>query len=95
LIKVAQGLGISLSEIKSCLKKLPKNKKASNADWKTASKEWGDNLNRRIVQLTKLRDQLDKCIGCGCLSLKECPLRNPFDVLRTKGPGPRLLVQDE
>jgi MerR family redox-sensitive transcriptional activator SoxR len=95
LIKVAQGLGISLSEIKNCLKKLPKNKKASNEDWKTASKEWGEDLNRRIVQLTKLRDQLDKCIGCGCLSLKECPLRNPFDVLRTKGSGPRLLVQDE
>jgi MerR family redox-sensitive transcriptional activator SoxR len=95
LIKVAQGLGISLSEIKTCLEQLPKTKKASNSDWKTASKQWGEHLNRRITQLTKLRNQLNSCIGCGCLSLNQCPLRNPFDMLRKKGPGPRLLIQDE
>jgi len=95
LIKVAQGLGISLSEIKRTLEKLPKNKKASNADWKVVSKQWEKDLNGRITQMTKMRDQLDRCIGCGCLSLKECPLRNPFDILRRKGPGPRLLVQDQ
>ena len=95
LIKVAQGLGISLSEIKNSLDKLPQNKKPSNADWKIVSKKWEKDLSQRITQMTKMRNQLNSCIGCGCLSLRECPLRNPFDMLRKKGPGPRLLIQDE
>ena len=95
MIKVAQGLGISLAEIKSCLNRLPKNKKASSTDWETASKQWEEDLTRRIVTLTKLRDQLNKCIGCGCLSLIECPLRNPLDRVGKKGPGPRFLMQDK
>jgi MerR family transcriptional regulator, redox-sensitive transcriptional activator SoxR len=95
LIKVAQGLGVSLTEIKKCLDQLPKGKKPSTADWKIASKQWKKHLEDRIFKLTKLKNQLNSCIGCGCLSLRECPLRNPFDILRAKGSGPRLLTQDE
>ena len=58
------------------------------------SRNWKDDLDRRIERLTQLRDQLESCIGCGCLSLKDCPLRNPMDALAVEGPGPRLLEPD-
>jgi MerR family redox-sensitive transcriptional activator SoxR len=58
------------------------------------SQRWKALLDQRIERLTQLRDQLESCIGCGCLSLKQCPLRNPMDALGEQGPGPRLLDPD-
>ena len=55
------------------------------------STQWRKSLDKRIRQLTRLRNELDNCIGCGCLSLSDCPLRNPDDVLGRKGPGARIL----
>jgi MerR family redox-sensitive transcriptional activator SoxR len=60
-------------------------------DWGRLSATWRANLGNRIVKLTRLRDRLNDCIGCGYLSLKSCPLRNPLDELSKLGPGPRLL----
>ena len=60
-------------------------------DWQVLSRAWRDGLDARITRLTRLRDQLDGCIGCGCLSMQACPLRNPRDELGAEGPGPRLL----
>lgn len=90
-IKVAQRLGIPLDAIGQALSVLPSNRAPTNADWKNLSKKWRDELNDRITKLTRLRDQLDSCIGCGCLSMEDCPLRNPQDQLAKEGPGPRLL----
>jgi MerR family redox-sensitive transcriptional activator SoxR len=91
IIKVAQRLGIPLSGIREALAALPESRTPTAADWKRLSARWKADLNDRIARLTQLRDQLDGCIGCGCLSMQACPLRNPWDELGAQGPGPRLL----
>ncbi len=60
------------------------------ADWRRLSAAWREELDERIATLTRLRDQLDGCIGCGCLSLRACPLRNPDDALGAEGAGPHF-----
>lgn len=94
VIKVAQRTGIPLAEIQAALSSLPENRTPTAADWKRLSARWRDALDARIGSLTRLRDQLDGCIGCGCLSLKACPLRNPRDALAEEGPGARLLEEN-
>ncbi len=64
------------------------------ADWTRLSSAWKLELDRRIERLTHLRDHLTGCIGCGCLSVKDCPLRNPWDRLAEEGTGARLLDPD-
>ncbi|ANH04862.1 MULTISPECIES: redox-sensitive transcriptional activator SoxR [Shinella] len=91
VIKVAQRTGIPLSEIADALAVLPHDRPLTALDWRRLSETWRGQLDERIARLTKLRNQLDGCIGCGCLSMQECPLRNPLDELAAEGPGPRLL----
>jgi len=91
LIKVAQRAGIPLKEIAEALATLPERAVPTAEDWARLSAQWKTDLDDRIARLTRLRDQLSGCIGCGCLSLTECPLRNPEDVLAKEGPGPRIL----
>jgi MerR family transcriptional regulator, redox-sensitive transcriptional activator SoxR len=91
VIKVAQRLGIPLASIRDALRVLPDGRTPTAEDWSRLSARWRTDLDARIQRLTGLRDQLDGCIGCGCLSLGSCPLRNPWDVLGEQGPGPRLL----
>ncbi|MGB9069971.1 MAG: redox-sensitive transcriptional activator SoxR [Candidatus Acidiferrales bacterium] len=91
LIKVAQRTGISLASIREALKALPKRRAATAQDWQKLSAHGRSDLEDRIKRLMRLRDQLDGCIGCGCLSLGVCPLRNPQDRLGKRGTGPRLL----
>jgi MerR family redox-sensitive transcriptional activator SoxR len=91
LIRVAQRTGISLASIRETFNALPKGRPATAEDWQRLSAVWRSDLDERIQRLTRLRDQLDGCIGCGCLSLEVCPLRNPHDRLAKQGPGPRLL----
>lgn len=94
VIKVAQRTGIPLKEIGEALSLLPEKRTPTTADWKKLSARWRAQLNDRIERLTRLRDQLDGCIGCGCLSVDSCPLRNPGDRLGKDGPGARLLECD-
>jgi MerR family transcriptional regulator, redox-sensitive transcriptional activator SoxR len=91
VIKVAQRTGIPLAEIREALATLPNKRTPTAEDWKRLSTRWRANLDDRIDRLSRLRNQLDGCIGCGCLSLGACPLRNPWDELGAQGPGPRLL----
>jgi redox-sensitive transcriptional activator SoxR len=63
----------------------------TKADWVRLSSLWRHELDERIVQLTRLRDQLGDCIGCGCLSIEACKLRNPLDQLSEQGSGPQRL----
>lgn len=91
VIKVAQRTGMSLDEIGRALRALPDDRAPTTEEWSAMSAAWRDDLDSRIRRLTQLRNQLDGCIGCGCLSLQACPLRNPGDVLGSDGPGPRLI----
>lgn len=91
VIKVAQRTGIPLAEIKLALDQLPDGRPLGADDWQRLSHGWRADLDARIAQLTALRDQLGDCIGCGCLSMDLCPLRNPQDVLGAQGPGPQLV----
>ncbi|PDT42818.1 MULTISPECIES: redox-sensitive transcriptional activator SoxR [Sinorhizobium] len=91
VIKVAQRTGIPLAEIQSALSVLPDDRPLTVEDWARLSNSWRQQLDDRIAKLTSLRDQLTGCIGCGCLSMRDCPLRNPHDVLGSEGAGPRLM----
>ncbi len=95
IVKVAQRAGISLSEIREAFAGLPIGRPITARDWSRLSKRWRDDLESRIRRLEALRDQLGDCIGCGCLSIATCPLRNPGDVASEDGPGPRYLDLDE
>lgn len=93
-VRVAQRVGISLAEIGSALATLPAAAAPSREDWARLSAAWRSELDERMAQLKKLRDTLDDCIGCGCLSIDRCKLRNPLDRLAAEGAGPqRLLVR--
>lgn len=91
VIKVAQRVGVPLASIREALATLPAGRAPTAADWRRLSVKWKAELDDRIARLTQLRDQLDQCIGCGCLSIDSCWLRNPWDKLAKQGPGPRLL----
>ncbi|HLH34315.1 MAG TPA: redox-sensitive transcriptional activator SoxR [Alloacidobacterium sp.] len=94
VIKAAQRTGIPLESIRQALHELPDRRTPTAEDWARLSRKWRSELDDRIQRLIGLRDQLDGCIGCGCLSLGVCPLRNPWDKLGEEGPGPRLLDPD-
>lgn len=91
IIRVAQRTGMTLEEIQKTLKAYQAGAKLNEDQWKKLTVEWQTSINQRIKRLERLRDELDNCIGCGCLSLKECPLRNPNDKLAKKGPGAQIL----
>ena len=93
IIKVAQRLGLPLSLIKQAIDSLPGGRTPTAKDWQRLSAGWRKELDRRIALLQKLRGQLDSCIGCGCLSLRVCQLRNPGDTVSERGSGPLLMEE--
>lgn len=90
-ILITQQLGYSLADIRSALDDLP-NASPSADDWEQLARTFRRDLNVRIERLTRLRDRLDGCIGCGCLSLEACGIYNPEDRVRVRGRGPRLVL---
>ena len=94
VIRAAQTLGLTLGEIQETLASLPDSRTPTTADWTRLSKRWRRRLDEQIASLEALRDELDDCIGCGCLSLKACGIANWGDVAATKGSGPRYLLGD-
>lgn len=93
-VLIAQQFGVSLAEIRVLLADLPEGRNPSPADWRRISLQFRDRLDQRIATLTRLRDDLDGCIGCGCLSLPKCALYNPGDKAGERGAGPRYLMGD-
>jgi MerR family redox-sensitive transcriptional activator SoxR len=91
-IRIAQQLGVSLEDIRSALDALPDSRTPNKADWARLSAKWRSRLDEKIDLLTRLRDDLSNCIGCGCLSLRSCSLYNPNDDLAQQGPGPRRML---
>jgi MerR family redox-sensitive transcriptional activator SoxR len=92
-IQVAQRVGLSLEEIGSALAMLPADAAPTAHQWSDMAATWRPVLDERIQLLVSLRDDLDGCIGCGCLSLTHCRLRNPYDQAGEAGPGPRYLIR--
>ena len=86
-IRAARNVGLSLDEIADALSKLPDSRTPTRADWAGLSKTWRARLDDQIAGLIALRDNLDSCIGCGCLSLKRCAISNPGDTAAGVGPG--------
>lgn len=92
-VRVAQQVGLSLGEIGEALDSLPQNRTPTHRDWERISTRWRPRLDAQIHLLERLRDRLDACIGCGCLSMGVCKLMNPGDVVAGRGPGPRFLLE--
>lgn len=90
-ISAARHVGLSLDEVKEALAQLPRSRNPTAADWTRMSRLWRARLNEEIDALVALRDGLDSCIGCGCLSLKRCAISNPRDVAARGGPGAQYL----
>jgi MerR family redox-sensitive transcriptional activator SoxR len=86
-IRAARNVGLSLDEVAAALATLPDGRTPTRADWAKLSRGWRQRLDDQITALAKLRDGLDSCIGCGCLSLKTCAMQNPNDVASVRGTG--------
>jgi MerR family transcriptional regulator, redox-sensitive transcriptional activator SoxR len=94
-VRIAQTVGLSLDEIREALASLPQGRAPSKADWARLSASWRPRLDDQIASLVRLRDDLDSCIGCGCLSLRACRIYNPDDAAASLGAGPRYLLSDD
>lgn len=94
-IKVAQQVGLKLEEIRAALASLPDSRTPTHKDWEKLSRSWRPRLDDQIHMLERLRDKLDGCIGCGCLSLSVCRLVNPGDEVGERGPGPRYVLDPD
>ncbi len=94
-IRVAQRVGLTLDEIRDALAELPDSRTPTQDDWARISQAWRPRLDEQIALIERLRDRLDGCIGCGCLSLRACRLLNPDDHAGEHGSGPRYLIGEE
>jgi MerR family transcriptional regulator, redox-sensitive transcriptional activator SoxR len=93
-LRAAQSIGLSLDAIRDTLASLPDNRTPTPRDWNRLSSAWRPILDQRINEAMRLRDQLDACIGCGCLSFAKCALYNPKDIAAKKGAGARYWLGD-
>jgi MerR family redox-sensitive transcriptional activator SoxR len=94
-IVFAQKVGLSLTEIRAELSRLPRNRVPQRDDWAKLSQSWTKRIDERIAELQRMKAGLTECIGCGCLSLDRCQLANPGDRVARRGPGPRYWIQGE
>jgi MerR family redox-sensitive transcriptional activator SoxR len=93
-IQIAQQLGLSIADIREAFRSLPEQRTPTERDWQKLSRLIREALDNKINALTRMRDTLDGCIGCGCLSLKRCKLYNNNDKFGANGPGPRIMLGD-
>ena len=90
-VRAARNIGLSLDEVAAALATLPDGRTPTKADWARLSRSWRSRLDEQIAGLVALRDGLDSCIGCGCLSLRRCAISNPADFAAGRGPGAAFL----
>jgi MerR family redox-sensitive transcriptional activator SoxR len=94
-VRIAQEVGLSLDEIHEALTSLPEHRTPTQRDWHRLATSWGPRLDAQIAKLQRLRDRLEGCIGCGCLSLQVCRIVNPGDAVASRGPGPRYVLDPD
>ncbi len=92
VVRAAQAMGVSLAKVQEAFAELPSDRAPNAAQWADLSARWRADLDARIATLTTLRDGLDGCIACGCLSMDRCPIYNPDDARAAEGPGARELL---
>jgi len=90
-IRAARNIGLGLEEVRAALAQLPAARTPTRSDWARLSRAWRGRIDEQIDALVRLRDGLDSCIGCGCLSLQRCRLSNPGDTAAAGGPGAMFL----
>jgi MerR family redox-sensitive transcriptional activator SoxR len=90
-VRAARNVGLSLDEVEQALSTLPRGRAPNRSDWARLSRGWRQRLDEQIGSLTALRDGLDSCIGCGCLSLRNCAIQNPADIAASMGGGAAYL----
>ncbi len=93
-VLIAQRIGLTIEEIHALLRGLPQGRTPTLKDWEAISQTFRATLDERIAAMTRMRETIDGCIGCGCLSLKKCRLYNPEDRIASHGAGPRFLLGD-
>lgn len=93
-VLIAQQIGLSIEQIKDVMAQLPEGRTPTKADWSKISRRFRKTLDERIAMMERMRERLDGCIGCGCLSLKACSLYNPDDKAKRLGVGPRFVIGD-
>ncbi len=86
-VRAARNIGLSLDEVRAELDLLPRNRTPTRRDWQRISRDWRARLDEQIAALEQLRDGLDSCIGCGCLSLQRCLISNPDDTAAAARPA--------
>ena len=84
-------MGLSLDEIKHAMDSLPEGRTPTHGDWQALASAWKTQLDERIRLIGRLRDDLESCIGCGCLSMERCALYNPSDIAYSLGHGAEYL----
>jgi MerR family redox-sensitive transcriptional activator SoxR len=89
VVRAGQRFGLSLAEVGAALETLPADRPPTKRDWTRLSRRWHDLLTARIEAMERVRDGLEGCIGCGCLSLRTCPVYNHDDELAAEGSGAR------
>ena len=94
-VMIAQQMGFSIERIGKALADIPLHMAPTKTQWAKLAKNFSTDLDERIATLTRLRDKLDGCIGCGCLSLDTCALYNPEDRAGRAGTGPRFVVEED
>ena len=94
-ILIAQQIGLTIDQIKDVMASLPEGRTPTKADWSKISRRFRKTLDARIAMMQRMRDNLDGCIGCGCLSLKVCQLYNPADKAQRLGVGPRYIISKD
>jgi len=90
-VRAARNVGLSLDEVEQALSTLPRGRAPNRSDWTRLSGGWRGRLDEQIRSLTALREGLDSCIGCGCLSLRTCGIQNPADIAASQGVGAAYL----
>ncbi len=91
VIAAGQRVGLSLAQIRNGFRDLPLDRAPTRSQWTSLTTAWRAHIDVRIRELQVLGEELDGCIGCGCLSLDRCPLYNPNDQAAAEGRGARLL----
>ena len=92
-IRAGQRVGLSLEEIRDSFGALDPHVAPTKTQWRVISRRWAPLLDAKIAELQKVRDNLAYCVGCGCLSMRQCTLYNPQDILGAdRQPGARRLL---